>query len=100
MCVGRPAHHLDPAVAGVDGANAELLGIWMGPGLDHVGDREGSERAEPVGERFDLEAERGQRLGDGFEVGLGVEVVAQPRERELHRHRPRARPGTSSAEKP
>ena len=53
-------------------------------GLDHVSDFERAERLRGVFDLLDLESDRGQRLDDGVEVGVGVEVIFEPGEGEFH----------------
>ena len=48
--VGRAAHDLDHALAGVDLAHLQLVGVGMALGLEHAGDGE-SARASPPGRR-------------------------------------------------
>ena len=98
--VGRAAHHLHLACAGIDDAHGELVGIGMLPGLDHVTHGERRQLGPAVEHVVDLEAERGQPVGDVVERGIGIEMAAEPRQRELHRVSPPASVGTSSAAKP
>ena len=98
--IGRAAHHLDPLAAVVDDAELEPVGVGVGPRLDHAGADEGGERGRPVDDRLDLEADRGQALGDLLEARLGVEMPLEPAEGELHSVNPSASDGTSSGRKP
>ena len=98
--VGRAAHHLDLAGAGVDPADRELVGVWVPRRLDHIADGEGGKRRARVGDILDLEAERGKAGDDFVERRLGLEMVLEPRKRELHRVSPPPSVGVSSAAKP
>src|ERR1043166_3828104 len=53
-------------------------------GRDDMGDGEILEPRARILDRLDLEADRGQLLGDSLGVGLGLEMILQPGERELH----------------
>ena len=86
--VGRAAHHLDLAGAGIDDAEAELVGVGMGLGLHDTRDAEGGQILGAVLDRFDLEAAHDQQGHDLVERGLGVEMGLEPGERRLHRAAP------------
>ena len=65
--VGRAAHHLDHARAGVDLAHLQLVGVGMALGLDHAGDGEGFELGRGIVDAFHLEPDQRQllrQLGD------------------------------------
>ena len=72
------------AVAGVDDADAQPVGVRMLLGGDHAGDGEGGQRLRLVVDVLDLEADHRQLLGELFERLVGVEMIFQPGERELH----------------
>ncbi len=83
--VRRAADDLDiRAVAGIDDADAETIGIRMRLGRDHPGDAEGREIPGQVLDALDLEADHGQPLGDAVDGGDGVEVLFQPGQGEFH----------------
>ncbi len=63
--IGRAAHDLDRlAVAGIDHADAQPVGIGMLLGLDHAGDDERRERLRLVLDALDLEPDHGELVGD------------------------------------
>ncbi len=82
---GRAADdlHRDP-VAGIDHADAQLVGVGVLLCRDHVGDRERGQRLGGIVDRLDLEPDPRQRLDDRVQRRRGVEVVPQPGEREFH----------------
>jgi hypothetical protein len=74
--------------AGVHSAQAQPLGVRMAAYLGHQRDLERRQIGAPGLDRLDLEAEHGQPLDDLLEPGLGLEVLPQPGQRELHRDSP------------
>ena len=72
----------------------------MGRGLDHIADGEGGQVGGAVGHALELEAEGRQPVGDGVEGGVGLEMLLQPGEGELHGLSPPIRLGVSSGTKP
>ena len=98
--VGRAAHDLHQAAAGIDSAQPEPIGIGMLHRLDDVADHEALERLARVGDALDLEPEHGEPVAQLGQCRLGVEMLPEPRQRELHRPSPPVRDGHSSAEKP
>ena len=83
--IGRAADDLNwrPPVAGIDGENAQLVGIGMLFGRQHAGDDERLQ-ARLVVDRVDLQADRGQPSDDIGQRRLRFEVVLEPGEREFH----------------
>ena len=86
--VRRPAHHGQRLAAvhvraRVDRQHAQPVRVGVRRGLEHAGDAEG-QQGRAVVHPLHLQPDAGQRVGDGGEVGVGVEVVAQPGEGELH----------------
>jgi hypothetical protein len=73
------------AGGGGDAAEAEAVGVRVGPGLDHLADGEGGEPGGGVVQVLDLEAEIGQGLGDLGRGGAGLEMLPEPGKGELHR---------------
>ena len=67
-----------------DAADAQPVGIRVLRRLDDARDAEGTERVRGILDAFDLEAEIGQGLGALVEAGLGLEMVLEPGEGELH----------------
>ena len=100
---GRPLHVYDLdrlAAAGVDGQHLQLVGLRMALGGEDLRDGERRQLLAGVGDRFDLEADRGQLLRDLARRSLGLEMLPEPGEGELHAPTPPLRVGTSSAAKP
>ena len=98
--VGGAAHHLDFAGAGLDAAHLEAVGVRMGCGLDDAGDGEITQAPGAVIHALDLEADHVQGLGDGRDGRVGLEVLLEPTEGELHASSPVVMVGTSRARKP
>ena len=98
--VGRAANHLHVLAARIHQTEAQSVGIGMGLGLHHIAHDEMLEILGPVGDAFDLEAERDQAPGDLGRVGRGVEMLFQPGEGEFHRPIPPTGFGMSSGTKP
>ena len=61
--IGRAADDLDRGLArrDLDLANAQAVSVGMLLGIDHPGDGEGAELGGGILDRFDLEADGGQR---------------------------------------
>ena len=79
------ADHLDRrAGAGIDGADAQPIRVRVRLRVDHRGDDEPGERRGRVDDMLDLEADPRQGLDDRRQIGVRVEVVAEPGEREFH----------------
>ena len=97
--VGRAADDLDDTGAGLNRADAQTIGIGMGPRLAHAGHGKRSELAGRIGQFLHLEAEGEQPPGDLVGAGVGFEKLLQPAQCELHAAPP-ARVGMSSAAKP
>jgi hypothetical protein len=99
--IRRAAHDLQRlSVAGIDHADPQPVGIGMlfrRQNLDHLERRVLRRR---VFDTFDLEADHRQFRRDLVERGVGVEMLFQPGERELHGLRPPASVGKSSGRKP
>ncbi len=98
--IRRTADHLDDALAGIDHADAELVGIGMLLGRDHIGNGERCQFLRAIADPLDLEAEPGQLAGDSVEIGSGLKMFLEPGQREFHRVSPPTSDGTSSAWKP
>ncbi len=79
------------AGAGVDGADPEPVGVRVLLGRQDPGDDVGLERGGLVLDALHLQADPRERLGDGVEGSLGVEVVLEPGEGEFHDGPSRAR---------
>jgi hypothetical protein len=87
--IGRAAHHLQRlACTGVDGQHLQLVGIGMRRGGQHPRDPEARQLFRRVRQLLDLDPERVELRRDVLRGRLGVEVVLQPGERELHARAP------------
>ncbi len=86
--VGGAAHHRGDAVARIDLADAQPVGVRVRGGLDDAGDAECRQCGTAILHAFELQPDHGQRVGDAVERRVGVEVVAQPGEGEFHRLTP------------
>ncbi len=82
--VGRAADDLQHALAGIDLADAELVGVGVLLGLDDAGDREGLELRRRILDAFDLEADGGERIGELLDGRVRLEMIAEPGEGEFH----------------
>ena len=91
--VGRAAHDLHRAAAGIDLAQAEPIGVGVLHGLDDIADHETLQGLGRVGDTFDLEPKHGEPVAQLRERRRGVEVLLEPGQGEFHRP-------SSSAEKP
>ena len=78
--LGAPHTTWTGSAAGVDQADAQLIGFGVPLGLEHPGD---GERGEPFGggvlDSFHLQPERVRGLGDLAERGRRVEVIPEAR---------------------
>ena len=88
------------AGAGVDHAELQLVGVGMFLGRDDMGDGEILQPRAGILDRFHFETDGGELVGDRRGIRVGVEMVLQPGERELHRLSPPSSVGMSSAAKP
>src|SRR5439155_2804338 len=99
--VRRAADHLQSlAGAGLDGEDLQLVGLRMALRGQDLRDGERRQLFGGIVDAFDFEADAGQRLDDGVEGGIGVEMLFQPGQSELHAPTPPLSVGTSKAEKP
>ena len=99
--VRRAADHLHGrALAGVDSADPQPVGVRVLLGGEHGGDAVGGERLRLVLDALDLQPDAGQRLDDHVEGSVGVEVVLEPGEGEFHGAKPlgSGEPGLRDAE--
>ena len=72
----------------------------MLPRLDDMADDEAGEPGGAVRYPLHFEPDHRQPLDDRVKPGIGLEMVLQPAERELHGARPATMPGTSNGAKP
>ena len=98
--VRRAADHLNLLGPGIDDADPELVGIRVLFGADHMGDRERRQFGGAVDHLLDLQADVGQFVDDGLQVGIRLQMLLEPGEREFHRLNPPPSVGTSSGTKP
>ena len=82
--VGGAADDLKLADGGQHLADAQLVGVRMLLGLEHVTDGEGREALGGVRDALDLEAEIGQGERDLVERGVGFEMLFEPGKGEFH----------------
>ena len=83
--IRRSAHHLDRlAVAGIDHAHAQPVGIGMLLGVDHARDDERRKLFALVLDALHLEADHGQLVGDLGKRPIGVEMLVEPGEGKFH----------------
>ena len=94
------AHDLERAIAGVDRKHLQLVRLRMRRGAEHLGHPERGKRGTRILDAFDLEADPRQRLDDRVERCVGVDMLLEPVEGDLHAPTPWLSVGTSSAEKP
>jgi hypothetical protein len=76
--------HRSAAVAGIDHANTQAIGVRMLLGRDDAGDRKRRQRLRLVLDALDLEPDHGELVGELFQRLVGVEMFLQPGEREFH----------------
>ena len=69
-------------------------------GLDHLCGGEGRHGRPWIGYAFDFQPQTGEGICDGVQGRVGIKMVAQPINRELHRARPAARVGMSNGSNP
>jgi hypothetical protein len=99
--IGRAADDLEIVFSPIaDHAQAQLVGIGMFFRSDDLGDHEVLQRRASVCDAFDFQTDGGQLVGDGLGVGIGVQMLFQPAQREFHLLSPPSREGISSAAKP
>ena len=83
--IGSAADHLDlRAVAGIDDADAQTVGIGMLLGGEHLGQAEGRILLGRVVNQFDLQPDHGELVDDAVEGHRSVEMFLEPGEGELH----------------
>ena len=99
--IGRAADDLHRiAVAVIDYADLQAVGIGVAFGGHHMRHTERRERRPAILDAFDLQPDHRQFLDDVFERPVGLEMLLEPGECELHLTRPSATLGTSSGAKP
>ena len=98
--VGCAADHLEGPVLGLDHAQPETVGVGVLAHAGDVADGEGVQIGAAGLDAFELEADGRQRPADRRGVGVGLEVLLEPGQRELHRTRPAKVVGRSRGTKP
>ncbi len=98
--VGRAAHDLNCALAGIDGQHLQLVGLRVFLGGEHARDLEWRQRLSRIGQLLDLKPDIGQLLGELLGRSVGVEMILEPGKGEFHAPTPPDNVGTSSARKP
>ena len=80
----------------------QLVGIGMARGAQHAGDPEPGQALGRVFDPLDFKPDGVELGGDRLDARLGIEVVLEPGQRELHAAAPTPPEsvGTSSGEKP
>lgn len=76
--IGRAAHDLHRAVTGIDRQDLQLIRLRMPLGRQDARDAERLKRLTRIMHALDLQADTGQPLDDGVEVGIGVQMALQP----------------------
>src|SRR6185312_13447372 len=76
--------HRRTAVAGVDHADPQTIRVGVLIGRNYARDGERRQRLRFVGDAFDLEPDHGELVSELFNGLVGVEMLLQPREGELH----------------
>ena len=79
--IGRAAHHLHRAVAGIDRQHLQLVRLRVLVRGQHLGHLERRQRLGRVRQLLDLEPDRGQLVGDLGRRRFGVEMLFQPGQR-------------------
>jgi hypothetical protein len=69
-------------------------------GADDLGDDEILQARARIADAFDFQADGGELGGNRFRIGIGIEMLFQPGQRELHLDSPPSKVGISRAEKP
>jgi hypothetical protein len=92
--------HGRSAVAGIDHADAQAIGIRMLLGRNHPRNGERRKQLRLVLDAFDLQPDHGELVGEFLDGVVGVEMFLQPGEGEFHELSPPASVGTSSGLKP
>ena len=99
--IGRTAHHLlRRAVPGVDGQHLQLVRLRVPLGGQHPRDDERLQYLGRAGYLFNFQPDRGQLFRNGRGVGIGIEMLLEPAQREFHAPTPPLSVGTSRKRKP
>ena len=98
--VGCAADDARDPCAGIDLADAQPVGVGVLHRLQNMCHAECRQRRAGVGDALQLETDAGQPVRDGVQRCIGVEVGAQPAERELHAWPPFMAEGASRSTDP
>ena len=98
--VGCAAHDLQRLLAVTDRAQAQLVGIGMLVGGQHFAHHESLQGGAGIGDAFDFQSDAGKLFADDFRRRVGVEMLFQPAQGELHFESPPSSVGMSSGWKP
>ena len=86
--------------AGIDGEDLELVRLRMLLRGENLGDAERGQRLRRIGDALDFQSDRRQLVGDFSRGAIGLEMLLEPAQAELHAPTPPEIVGTSSALKP
>ena len=86
--IGRATDDLFRAVLGLDGADAQPLRIRVLVRLAHIAHGEGGQRRGRILDALDLEAQGCELLRDRLGRAVGLEMLLEPGQRDLHRDSP------------
>ncbi len=84
----------------IDGQNLQFIGLRVTIGGQDLRDLEATQLFCRIFDTVDLQPDGVERLEDGGQVGIGLEMRLEPAQCELHAPTPPLSVGTSSAEKP
>ena len=100
--IGRAAHHLHLAVAGIDDADPQPVGVGVRLGRDDARDVKPASAGGAVLDALDIVAEHDQPLDDLVDRRVGVEMGLEPGRASSSslQRRPRTSEGMSSGRKP
>ena len=98
--IGRAADDLHRPLARVDAQHLELVRLRVALGGEHARDAERREPGRRVLDALDLQPDARERLDDRLQRRVGLKMVLEPGEGELHAPTPPLSVGTSNAAKP
>ena len=99
--IGRAAHDLQRlAVAGIDGQHLQLVGLRVTLGGEDFGDRNGRSASAGLAMPSTSIPTRVSAVGDVIDACIGIEMLLEPRQSELHAPTPADKVGTSRKPKP
>ena len=98
--IGRAAHDLHRAIACIDCQDLKLVCLRMPLCRQHLGDAETTQLFSWVLNPFNFQPNTVERIGHAMNIGIGIEVILQPGQGELHAPTPPLSVGTSRAANP